>query len=277
MSSRFQAAVSLLVIIAAAMIPKTALAQSLSGDAWGDQVFEGVLVPIREVDVATSEFSILRELYVKAGDNVKAHDLIAKLDTRELESQLGIAIAEYESRGKLHQVESELTLHQQKVEMIRQLHEKSSANIQEVQRAENDLRIVQARLQAEQENIEVLGLQVERLRKALELYNIRAPFDGVVVEVQHEIGEFVSSNSPSVVKLHDVSRLKATFPLAETEIQGMKPGNTMQIRLSDGRIVEGTIDFIPPVADPQSGWFMVSVLIDNKDASIRCSRCARVK
>ncbi len=277
MCFRFQAAVSLLVIFAAAMIPKTALPQSLNGDSWGDQVFEGVLIPVREVEVATSEFAILRELHVKAGDFVKANDLIAKLDTRELESQLTIAIAEYESRGKLHQVESELILQRQKVELTRQLHEKSSANIQEVQRAENDLRVVEARLQSEQENIEVLRLQVERLQRALELYNIRAPLDGVVVELQHEVGEFVSSSSPSVVKIHDVSQLKATFPLAEDEIQGMKVGGSMNVRLSDGRVVEGIIDFIPPVADPQSGWFMVTVLIDNKDASIRCSRCARVK
>ncbi len=96
------------------------MSQSPPG-AWEDSVFEGVLEPVRNVEVATSEFGILRELYVKPGTSVKVGDRLARLDSRELESQLIIAKAEYESRGKLEQVESERELQSQKLASIREL------------------------------------------------------------------------------------------------------------------------------------------------------------
>jgi RND family efflux transporter MFP subunit len=257
------------------LVPNQALPQS--ADMTDDGLFEGVLEPFRDVDVATSEFGILRELLVKPGSTVKANEPLARLESRELQGQLAIAEAEYASRGKLKQVLSDVELQTQKVKLLRELKQHNNSNQHEIIRAEADLESAQARLQSEQESIEVLRLQVARLHKVLDLYEIRAPFDGVVVEVQRNIGEFVSASSPSVVKLHDISKLKATFPLSEVEIAGMTTTSTMSIRLSDGRIVQGTVDFIPPVAEPESGLFMVTVVIDNPDGSIRCSRCARAQ
>ncbi len=240
-------------------------------------LFEGVLQPNRQVDVAASEFGILREMLVKPGTHVKAGDLIARLDSQDLQSQLEIARAESEAGGRLGQIQGELILHENRLRILSELAAKGKANQREVDRALADLEITEAKMRSEHESTEVLSLQVERLERLISERSIRSPIDAIVVEVHKQVGEFVAANAPSVVRLHDVSMLKATFPMTESDIRELGTRESMQVKLSDGQTVTGRVDFIPPVADPESGWFMVTILIDNPDGSIRCSRCTRLK
>jgi hypothetical protein len=46
--------------------------------------------------------------------------------------------------------------------------------------------------------------------------------------------------------------------------------------LSNNSMAEGIIDYVPPVADPETGWFMITVSIDNRDGKIIGSRCQRM-
>ena len=54
-----------------------------------------------------------------------------------------------------------------------------------------------------------------------------------------EVGEYVASSSPSIVQIHVTSTLKATFPFAEVEREKLRAGDTLRIRLPDGREVSG--------------------------------------
>jgi multidrug efflux pump subunit AcrA (membrane-fusion protein) len=88
--------------------------------------------------------------------------------------------------------------------------------------------------------------------------------------------EFVAASAPVLLRLVDVSKLRATFSVQESELPTITRGGAMRVQLSNGHSVEGTVEYVPPVADPETGWFMISVVIENSDTKIVGSRCQRL-
>lgn len=245
-------------------------------DQWTGQVLDGILRPYRSVEVAATQFDRLSELHVVQGQRVEKSQLLAEVCSTETEYELRIARLEADAHGRLDQASAEVTLHEKKVATLAEMVASGAANVLEFHRAEADLRIMRARLQNERENLTVAAVQADRLTAKLNDYAVRAPFAGVVVKTHYEEGEYVSPSSPAIVTLQDVSRLKATFSIDETEISHYRVGQKIRLQLPDNRVVEGRIEFLPPIADADSGWFMVEVSVDNQDGSIIYSRCKRL-
>lgn len=240
-------------------------------------VHEGILEPYIEVAVASSEAGIVDSLAVTIGQRVERGDVIGQLKLGDLREQLAVAQAESNSEGRMKQIRTEIGLQRQRVEIINELFINKQANPQEKRRAETDLAIAMAKLDAEIENGHVLKLQVARLKKLIDNHTVRAPLSGVVVGIDKHPGEYVAANSPGLVRIQDISKLRATFPLDEQSISDLAVGQVLPIQLSDQTRTVGKIEYIPPVADPESGWFMISVLIDNSDFSLRSSRCVLIQ
>jgi multidrug efflux pump subunit AcrA (membrane-fusion protein) len=77
-----------------------------------------------------------------------------------------------------------------------------------------------------------------------------------------------------VLRIVDVSRLRASFFLQVKEVEGLPKDRVVHVRLADGRESIATVEHISPVADGESGLIEVRVLIDNPELKILGSRCA---
>lgn len=265
------------VLFVAIMTSGQAYAQSPSTKRLGtEQELDGVLKPIQDVDVATTEIGIVQAMFVKAGDRVTIGQPIAMLDTDNLQAQLRVKEAEAGARGKLSQASAELQLQQMKYDRLASMLQDGKANRLEVERAEADLIIAKGRLAYEQDQVNILQLDLQRVSKLLDERTVLAPCEGIVVEVFKQVGEYVASNSPNLVRIVDVRKLKATFALPEDELVGVSVGMPMNLEIS-GTKIKGIVDFVPPVADPATSWFMITVTIDNADEKIIGSRCQRAR
>jgi len=67
--------------------------------------------------------------------------------------------------------------------------------------------------------------------------------------------------------------LRASFYLKVQEIENMQIGSKLEIEITGGRIKKGTIDYIAPYADGESGLIEVQLLIENPELKIWGSRC----
>ncbi len=237
---------------------------------------EGILTPHKDIDVATTELGIIRELLVKPGDRVVAGQPIAVLDSEVLKAQIRVKETESAAKGRLDQAHAEVALQEKRLAKLNEMRSTGSINSLELERAETDLMIVRGRLRAEQDQVLVQEAELERIKTLLHERTILAPDDGIITEVFKSIGEFVATNSPNIVRLIDNRKLKATFSLREDELHSMKVGDLMRIQLGNGKVVDGVVDFVPPVADAATGWFMVTVMIDNADGKIIASKCQRI-
>ncbi len=238
---------------------------------------DGVIQPSCDSDVASIEMGVIRQIFVKPGDRVVRGQPLIELESEGIQGQIRVKKAEADSTGKIEQARAELALHQAKFDKLSKLLFDGKASASEVERAKVDLSIANGRLQTEQEAIQVLKSDLERFIRQLEDRTVRAPFDGIVTDVFKEVGEVVATNSPSVLRMIDVTTLRATFSVQESELPNLNVGKTIKLQLANGSVIEGTIEYVPPVADPETGWFMINVAIDNRDGKIIGSRCTRIQ
>lgn len=238
------------------------------------QPLEGVLEPWKSSNVSCAESGLLETVFVKPGDRVKTGDKLAQLDLNLYEVQLAIAQAQADSNGKREQVEAETELAERKLRAIQQAREKKHSTQSELDRAWAELKIVKGRLQAEGDESKILDLQAERMKTLMEQRKIVSPIDGIVQKVFKSSGEYVSPNAPEVVRVVDISKLRATFYLELNEVALLKIGSKIQVALSGGDHQPGIVEHIAPFPDGGSGMIEVQVLVENPELKLVGSRCS---
>jgi len=103
---------------------------------------------------------------------------------------------------------------------------------------------------------------LEQAQLALERATLRAPFDGVVAQVNVTAGEMASAGLPAAVLL-DVSRFHVAARVDEIEVGRLAEGQVAQVTLDalPGVVLTGTVERIAPVATPESGVVYYDVTI----------------
>jgi len=250
--------------------------RSTPTSSWSDRALDGVLQPYHDIDVATVETGILEKILVQPGDFVIAGQTLAILHSESIEAQVRVKKTEISRVGKINQVRAEFALQKAKLEKLTKLFADGKISNSELERSQAEMIISEGRLQAEEDLGVVMAADLDRYRKILADRTIVAPRDGIVTEVQKQVGEFVATNAPVILRLVDVSKLRATFSVQENELASIARGSALRIQLSTSQIVEGIVEYVPPVADPETGWFMISVVIENTDSKIIGSRCQRL-
>lgn len=119
-------------------------------------------------------------------------------------------------------------------------------------------------------------------RATFDLATMRAPFDGVVVRVDLEVGETVSLfgglNRQDGIVLADVSELWVRVDVPEARIGGIRLGGRAEVVVDaiPGSRLEAEVVEIAPVADRQSNTIEVAVRILDPPALLRPDMSARV-
>ncbi|MDP6538743.1 MAG: efflux RND transporter periplasmic adaptor subunit [Planctomycetota bacterium] len=125
----------------------------------------------------------------------------------------------------------------------------------------------------------------DQARATLEKTFVRAPFSGVVVQKEAEVGEVVSPNSQggslargSVVTMVDLASLEVQADVPETSLAAVKVGAPAHIYLDawPQQPYGGRIDRIWPTADRQKATVEVRVAFDGLDGRLRPDMGVRV-
>lgn len=114
---------------------------------------------------------------------------------------------------------------------------------------------------------------------------VRAPFDGIVVQKDAEVGEVVSPNSiggssarGSVCTMVDFASLEVQADVPETNITSVKLGAAANIYLDayPGRTYPGRVSRIWPTASRQKASIEVRVVFEKRDQDLRPDMGVRV-
>jgi len=118
---------------------------------------------------------------------------------------------------------------------------------------------------------------LETAELSLEQTALRAPFDGVVAEINVTVGERAATGLPAIT-LVDASEFRVRVSVDEIDVGRLAGGQTAQVEIDALRDVEiaGTIERIAPAATINSGVVSYDVIIGlaPTDASIRADMTA---
>lgn len=245
------------------------------GHASAEKV-RGFVEPYRSVEVSSSEMGLLAAVNVVEGQRVVAGDVLGQLDDRVLLSTLDIMQSARVATGALDAATVELKVTQQVLAGYQSLAENGNASQREIDRATSDVDQAVARIKAAKEQTELRNLEFQRTIVQIEQKKLRAPFDGIVVSIDKQPGEFVSPTDPMVMKLIQVDNLKCSLTVPHHALGGISVGDVLTVNLgAEERRVDATIEFISPMIDPQSGTITVKVRIPNLDGELKAGLVCR--
>ncbi len=201
------------------------------------------------------------ELPVDEGDSVAAGDIIAVLDSEDLQASVRLAEASLnEARARLADAERELMRQTDLVED--QLTSQAAYDTAVTRR---DVAVAQ------------VGTAEARLNAAqaqLDYTVVRSPIDGVVIERNLEVGEMVApggftsqQSTGSIVRIADPTSLEIEADINESYIARLQLGQRASIRVDAVPDFDysGSLRQIVPTADRQRAVVQVKVSIDNRD------------
>jgi RND family efflux transporter MFP subunit len=182
-----------------------------------------------------------------------------------MESTGTILAAESENESRLNQLES-----------YKQLREQGNASPREYERAVSEQAKAAARLQAAKEDQQLRRLEYERVQAQIAQRQIKSPIRGHVVVIDKEAGEFVSPTDPVVMHIVQIDTLKAVFSVPRSAAVDIAVGQSVDLSVGYEAIkAVGTVDFVSPIADPQSGTVRVKIRIANTDRKLQSGSSCR--
>jgi multidrug efflux system membrane fusion protein len=204
--------------------------------------------------------------YVKAwhkdiGDKVKKGDVLALIDTPEVDQDLA------QAKATLDQIKARLALTQSSLVRWEGLRQRDAVSQQELDERRAAQQQAQADLAAAQAN-------VRRLQQLHDFGRLTAPFDGVVVRRNVEVGSLVAAGSASTSKelyyLAQTDGLRLTVAVPQTYAGDVLVGKAVNIKLLErpNAAFKGEITRVSGGVDVSTRSVQVEVALPNKDGKL---------
>jgi HlyD family secretion protein len=217
-----------------------------------------------EVDITAKYPGRLLSLHAKEGDNVKAGQVLARMEVRELDAELRQAQAQVKQAQKqraaaeafIAQRKSEVTLAEKNLARSRELYENQNISIEQLQSSETAVQTARAALaaaRAELANtdamIEAAMARVETVRTRVDDSVLKTPIDGRVLYRLAEPGEVLPSGGKvfTVLNLIDASM---TIFLPTKQAGRLRIGDEARMILDaiPEYVIPASVSFVSPEA-----------------------------
>ena len=224
----------------------------------------GYVVARRQAALSTDVQGRLVELRVQEGDRVRSGDILARLDTAQLEASLERA------RGEIAQARALAEWYQVDYDRLATLLQSGTTR-------RSDYDLAKARLREAQARVDTLQAAARELEVIIEKSSIRAPFDGIVTRKNAEVGEVVSAVGgagadarAAIVTLVDSTTLEVQVELAQTSLHAARVGAPVLIFLDafPENAYSGSVRQIWPTANRQKATVELRVEFREPDQRI---------
>jgi RND family efflux transporter MFP subunit len=224
--------------------------------------------------ISSKVMGYVREVAVRAGDRVRAGQLLVRLDSRDLEAQyLQAEAARNEARSGIAEADSAIAAAKANLELAQVTHkrmsdlfEKRSISSQEFDEAAAKLKVAGAGYEmavARKTQLASKIAQAEQGFRGAEIMRgyaeLAAPVSGVVTEKSVEPGNLAAPGAPLLtIEAEGDYRLEAA--VEESRLSAISPGQTATVLLDAiGHSLNGRVSEIVPAVDAASRAFTVKI------------------
>lgn len=242
---------------------------NLNGAASGALVLPGDVQAFNDAPIHARVSGYLKKWYVDIGTPVKAGQLLAEIDTPDLDQQLAQAKADLATAVANQRLAA--TTATRWAGLLAQ----DAVSRQDADNKNGDLAAKTALVASAQANVQRL--------EALEAFKrITAPFDGVVTTRATDIGALISVGGVGDTPLFTVSderKLRIYVRVPQAYSADVRPGTVASFTVPEypGRAFSATLAATADAVTPQTGAQLVQFQIDNADHALKPGDYAQVK
>ncbi len=245
----------------------------------------GYVVAQRKAAVASKVTGRLIFLGVEEGSRVKTGEVIARLESDDVEAARERAVEGVEvARFNLEQSHAELDDAVLDYNRKKELVEKEIIARSQFDAAEARNKKAKAAVAAQQAALRASEAALKEAEVYLEYTIIRAPFDAVVLTKNADIGDIVTpigaaaDAKAAVVSIADMDSLQVEVDVSESNIEQVKVGQPCEIQLDalPNDRFRGVVHMIVPTADRSKASILVKAAFLDKNPRILPEMSAKV-
>jgi HlyD family secretion protein len=233
----------------------------------------GSIEPRRLINISSQVSAKVLALPFEEGEQVKAGDVVIRLDPQDLVAALDSAKAGLAGQeASLGGAEAALINARLSYERLQQLNETGDATKAELDSVEASFLQAQSNKQVLIHQIEQAKAQIERAQKDLDNTTITSPIDGVITSLNTEVGETVivgTTNNPGsiIMEIADLSQMLLKAQVDEANIAPVEVGQDAKIFINayTDREYQGKVQKIGlkrQVGADGTGTFEIEILMD---------------
>jgi RND family efflux transporter MFP subunit len=245
-----------------AAVPSVAVVYPKVGSASEEISLPGNTEPYIDTPIYARTNGYLRQWYFDIGAHVTKGQLLAVIETPELDQQLD------QANAQLRNAQANLQLAQITAARWQHLLLTNSVSQQETDQAVSDLSAKQALVASNEAN-------VRRLQQLQSYEKIYAPFDGVITQRNTDIGDLIDAGQNTTPRelfhLASISTLRVYIPVPEVYANAVRTGEKVALTLDEypGQQFTGTLVRNSDAIDPASRTLNVEVDVANREGKLR--------
>jgi len=241
---------------AQAAIPIVNVVNPTAGALTQEIVLPGNTQAFTSAPIYARTSGYLKRWSVDIGAHVKHGQVLAEIDTPEIDQQL------QQARADLKTAQANLELAKITADRWQALLKTNSVSQQETDQAVGNYHAMQATVDSQDAN-------VRRLEQLQSFEKIYAPFDGVITARHTDIGALInagaSTQGQGLFTLAAIDKLRVYVTIPEVYAPAARPGATASLLLDafPGEVFHGTLVRQANAIDPVSRTLLVEVDVDN--------------
>jgi RND family efflux transporter MFP subunit len=220
-------------------------------------VIPGDMQPYTDAPIFARTNGYLKKWYADIGANVKAGQLLAEIDSPEVDQQLQSA------RADLSTAQANLSLAEITATRYKDLLKTDSVAQQDVDNANGNF-------EARRTTVESAQANVKRLQDMQSFEKVYAPFDGVITARNTDIGQLIDSGSSGgtareLFHIAAVNPLRVYVNVPQFNSPEIRPGLHAELALTEfpGRRFQGSVVRSSGAIDNTSRTLLTEVDVDN--------------
>jgi len=266
-------------------VPTVAVITPRAGASTQRLVLPGTVQAWFEAPIYARVNGYLKKWNFDYGAHVKKGDVLAEIETPDLDSQLGASEAKLNSARAVVRVrEAEEQFAQSTYQRWRDS-PKGVVSVQEQESKRADYNSAKARLSSANAEVAADQGEVDRLRTMANFKNITVPFDGVVTARETDVGALINAGSgtgggsgPELFKVADIHMMRVYVQVPQQLSAGIKAGLTAELHLPQypNKTFKGAVATTSSAINPNARTLLVELHADNPDGELQPGAYAQV-
>ena len=263
-------------------VPSVAAITPKLGAASQSLVLPGTVQAWYEAPIYARVSGYLKMWNFDYGAHVKKGDVLAEIETPDLDAQLAAALAKLNSAKALVKVrEAEQQFTESTYERWRDS-PKGVVSVQEREAKQADYNSALARLNSAVAEVGVDQGEVDRLQALESFKNITAPFDGIVTARETDVGALINAgsggNGPELFRVADIHMMRIYVQVPQQLSAGIKNGLNAQLHLPQypNKTFKAAVDTTSSAIDTSARTLLVELHSENPDREMQPGAYAQV-
>lgn len=234
----------------------------------------GELKPYLQTEMFSRINGLVSERYVQLGDNVKKGQLLATIDTPDLDAEASSAKSALISAEKhLMETKYQYNFAKQTYERFKNSSSDGAISRQDLETKYNEFKTSEMNYLGAQADVDKAKQDLNRLTALQGYKRVIAPFDGVISKYNIDAGANVvsggSSTSTSLFEIQQIDKFRATIFVPQNYVRFIKDGQAVEVYIPENpsQKFKGYISQISGKLDNVSRAMEVALIIPNDGKS----------